>query len=87
MHKVKRVAVTSSIAAIRSVRPANWPANGTFDESFWSDPSEDNPNCSTYNRSKTLAEKVVWNFLDGLPEEERFEAVTLNPALIFGPAH
>lgn len=85
-HSIRRLVITSSIAAVRSVRPENWPADSTFDESFWSDPAEDNPSCSTYNRSKTLAEKAAWNFQEALPEGERFEIVTLNPALIIGPA-
>ena len=79
--------MTSSIAAIRSVRPENWPADNTFDESSWSDPAEDNPNCSVYNRSKTLAERAAWDFREALPEADRFELVTINPALVMGPAH
>jgi len=38
-------------------------------------------------RSKTLAERAAWDFQAALPEEERFDIVVLNPALIFGPAH
>lgn len=83
---VQRLVITSSIAAVRSVRPENWPADNTFNESHWSDPAEDNPSCSTYNRSKTLAEKAAWNFRDALPESEKFDIVVLNPALIMGPA-
>jgi len=39
-----------------------------------------------YEKSKTLAEKAAWDFLYGLPEEERFELVTINPVLILGPS-
>ena len=84
---VRRLAITSSIAAIRSVMPADWPADNTFDETFWSDLREDNVGMSTYNRSKTMAEKAAWDFQAALPEGERFEVVTLNPALIIGPVH
>jgi len=85
-NRIKRLVITSSIAAIRSVLPANWPESNTFDESFFSDPAEDNPNCSTYNRSKTLAEQAAWEFQRAMPEEERFELVSINPALVMGPA-
>ena len=40
-----------------------------------------------YLESKTLAEKAAWEFLEKLPEGERFELVTVNPCLIMGPAH
>ena len=86
-NNVRRLAITSSIAAIRSVRPENWPADNTFDESFWSDTSPENTTISTYNTSKTLAEKAAWDFRESLPEAERFDIVTLNPALIMGPAN
>ena len=86
-HGVRRLAITSSIAAVRSVRPENWPADNTFDESFWSDTSPENTGISTYNTSKTLAERAAWDFQASLPEAERFDIVTLNPALIMGPAN
>ena len=83
---VRRLVITSSVAAVRSVRPENIPADNTFNESHWTDPAEDNPAGTAYNRSKTLAEKAAWDFRDALPESERFDIVTLNPALIMGPA-
>ena len=83
---VRRLVITSSIAAIRSVRPENVPADNTFNESHWTDPADDNPEANTYNRSKTLAEKAAWDFRAALPESERFDIVALNPALIMGPA-
>ena len=67
--------------------PEDWPADSTFDESSWSNLREDNPNMSTYNRSKTMAEKAAWDFQTALPEAERFEIVTINPALIMGPSY
>lgn len=82
---MRKLALTSSIAAIRSQRPENWPADNTFDETFWSDVTD--PNISTYNKSKTLAEKCAWDFREALPEAERFDIISLNPALIFGPAN
>lgn len=86
-HGVQKVAITSSIAAVRSVRGVNWPSNNTFDESSWSDTSPENTEISTYNTSKTLAEKAAWDFREALPEAERFDIIALNPALIMGPAN
>ena len=53
---VTKCVITSSIAAIRSVRPENWPADNTFDETWFSDTSPENTGISTYNKSKSLAE-------------------------------
>lgn len=38
-----------------------------------------------YSKSKTLAEKAAWDFQKALPEDEKFDIVCLNPALIMGP--
>ena len=86
-HGVQRCVITSSIAAIRDQRPENWPADNTFDESFWSDTSPENTRLTHYNKSKTLAERAAWDYQASLPESERFDIVTINPALIFGPAN
>lgn len=32
-----------------------------------------------------MAEKAAWEFQEGLPEEERFDIVTINPGLVLGP--
>jgi dihydroflavonol-4-reductase len=37
-------------------------------------------------KSKTLAEKAAWDYLNGLPESEKFELVIINPVLILGPS-
>jgi dihydroflavonol-4-reductase len=47
----------------------------------WSDLTNADP----YIKSKTLAEKAAWEFQASLPESERFEIVTINPCLVFGP--
>jgi hypothetical protein len=52
-----------------------------FTEKDWSDLDE----VRGYERSKTLAEKAAWDFLEELPKEEQFELVTINPSLILGP--
>ena len=87
IHAVQKVAITSSIAAVRGLRKVNWPIDKTFDESHWSDTSSENTEITTYEISKTLAEKVAWEFREALPEAERFDVITLNPALIMGPSN
>lgn len=83
LHKVKRVVITSSTAAIKECKPQDMPRNRTFNESNWSDP--DNMLMNSYSRSKLLAEKAAWEFQKRLPEDERFEIVVLNPSMMVGP--
>lgn len=78
-HKVKRVVVTSSIASIMFGYGSNMKE--VYDENDWSNV----PGCKAYPKSKTLAEKAAWDYLNSLPEEEKFELVTINPGLVFGP--
>lgn len=78
-HKVKRVVITSSVASI--IVNKSHTGDHVFTESDWSDPKA----CGAYEKSKTMAEKAAWDFLDSLPESERPELVTINPSLILGP--
>lgn len=79
-NKVKRVVLTSSIAAIGSGHPDE---KTNFDESDWS--LVDSPTIGAYPKSKTLAEKAAWDFIESLPEEGRLELSVINPGLILGP--
>jgi nucleoside-diphosphate-sugar epimerase len=72
---VRRVVVTSSVAAI----VAGHPASTTFDESHWSDLQAGN----AYQRSKTLAEKAAWDFVAQHPA---LELATINPVYVIGPS-
>ena len=38
-----------------------------------------------YHKSKTLAERAAWDFVKALPEQEKFELVTINPGFVMGP--
>ena len=40
---------------------------------------------TAYPKSKTLAEKTIWNFIDSFPKDSQFDAVTINPGFILGP--
>lgn len=73
--KVERLVLTSSIAAIMSKKKNH------FTTADWSDAPNDKP----YPKSKHLAEKAAWDYLAKLPENEKFELVTINPGLIIGP--
>ncbi len=60
----------------------NRPA-GKFTEANWSEPEacgDDN-----YSKSKVLAEKAAWKFVEDLPAEEKFELTTVLPAFVMGP--
>jgi len=75
---VRRVVVTSSVAAVRgSVASAAAPLT----EADWSDP--DDPKLSPYARSKTIAERAAWDLVRERGEEEKLAVV--NPGAILGP--
>src|SRR5246127_2826351 len=75
---VKRVALTSSFAAIgygHKVREA------PFTEADWTDPNGDD--VAPYTKSKTLAERAAWDFL--AREGGALELSVINPVGVFGP--
>ena len=52
------------------------PVDGIFNESHWSNP--DRPEgIQPYAKSKVLAERTAWDFVAALPEDQKFELVTL----------
>jgi len=57
-HKVKRIVITSSVAAISHVAPEN--ELDAYDETSWSDLVA--CDFSAYVKSKTLAERAAWDF-------------------------
>ena len=79
-HKVKRVLITSSIAAIYGQKPEN--QKQVYTEDDWTDINT----VGAYEKSKTLAERAAWDYLLSIPESERFELVIINPVLILGPS-
>ena len=60
-NKCKRVVITSSVASVMVTRPHEDKSH--FTEEDWSDI----PSCSPYEKSKTMAEKAAWDFLNDLP--------------------
>ncbi len=77
-HGVKRVVVTSSIAAVRLAKGADVK---TLDEGDWTDPDEEG--LTPYVRSKTIAERAAWDLVKERGAEDRLAVV--NPGAIVGP--
>ena len=77
-HGVKRVVVTSSVAAIRLAKGAE---NKTLTEDDWTDPDEEG--LTAYVRSKTIAEQAAWDLVKERGAEDRLAVV--NPGAIIGP--
>jgi len=76
---VKRVVMTSSFAAVSY---GAQPKDGVFTEENWSD--LDAPDTQPYVKSKTLAERAAWEFIER--EGSGLELSVINPVGIFGPA-
>ena len=77
-HNVKKVVLTSSVAAIFDTLEEKT----YYDETDWSDP--ENPSISHYSKSKTLSERAAWDFVKN--EGNPFELAVINPALVIGPS-
>jgi len=75
---VKRVVLTSSMAAIMGNKKS-----GTMRPEDWADVSE--PKMSTYFKSKTLAEKAAWEFVNAQTGDDKLELTVINPGGVFGP--
>jgi nucleoside-diphosphate-sugar epimerase len=78
---VKRVVVTSSVAAIYSdaIDCQNAP-NGILTEDVWNTTSS--LDYQPYSYSKTLAEKAAWEMAE---KQSRWDLVTVNPSFVMGP--
>jgi nucleoside-diphosphate-sugar epimerase len=73
----RRVVLTSSFAAIGYT-----PKPGSeYDETDWTDP--DTPGLPPYPRSKAIAERTAWDFIE--KEGGDTELVVVNPTFILGP--
>ncbi|KIF76918.1 epimerase [Streptomyces sp. 150FB] len=75
---VKRVVTTS---AANTASPSSYATEGVTDETLWTDP--DDPTLIPYRRSKTLAERAAWDFMDGY--RGATELTTVLPGAVFGP--
>jgi len=59
-NKVKRVVITSSVAAIMYMTPTEVPVDNHYTEKCWSNPEGNH--IAAYAKSKTLAEQAAWSF-------------------------
>lgn len=75
---VRRVVMTS---AANAASPSSYATEGVTDETLWTDP--DDPTLIPYRRSKTLAERAAWDFMDG--HDGPTELTTVLPGAVFGP--
>ena len=80
-HKagVRRVVQVSSNAAISAGHSGE---NKIFTEADWSDVEK---NIGAYSKSKTLAERAAWDFINGAENLNKMELAVINPPLILGP--
>jgi dihydroflavonol-4-reductase len=78
---VKRIVLTSSVAAVRRPGPGSVANGRDLTEDDWNDP--DNPHTTPYTRSKTIAERAAWDFMRAEGAEDRL--VTVQPGAIIGP--
>lgn len=84
---VRRVIITSSFAAIISEALINSP-DTTFSESSWNPVTLadiHNSPATAYRASKTLAERAAWDFVASSENNAKFDLVTVNPPMVFGP--
>ena len=77
---VKKVVLTSSVAAVAY----GHEKSKIYDESDWSNTGDDS-GITPYAKSKTLAEKAAWDFLDTLDSDNKFDFTVINPVGVFGP--
>ncbi len=76
---VKRVVVTSSVAAVAY---GHGDTGGrTLTEEDWSVPEK----CEAYQKSKTLAERAAWDFIAKQPAGRGLELAVINPGFVAGP--
>ena len=79
---IKALAVTSSIAAVTSVRAK---PEHEFTEDDWCD--ADNVKKLPYSIAKTQSEKELWKFYDQYGKERSLSMTVVNPVVVTGPAY
>ena len=78
---VRRVVLTSSVAAVRNGEGGALKGERELTEHDWSDPAD--PRMTPYARSKVIAERAAWDFMREHGALERL--VTVQPGAIVGP--
>jgi nucleoside-diphosphate-sugar epimerase len=75
----QRVVLTSSMAAVAS---GHDPTGRVFTEDDW---ANIDGKIDAYGKSKALAERAAWNFINQLPAGQGPELVSINPSYVLGP--
>ena len=80
---IKRVVVTSSVAAVSTglLGNSNNPPDYVYTEKDWSPEA----GCPPYEMSKLKAEEAAWDFVKKLDDNKHFELAVVNPAYVQGP--
>ncbi|KAH6903380.1 D-lactaldehyde dehydrogenase [Coprinopsis sp. MPI-PUGE-AT-0042] len=86
---VKRIVITSSVAAVMTV--TSEPSN--FSEKDWNEASikeveekgREADTMTKYRASKTLAEKAAWAFYNENRDKVKWDISVINPPFVFGP--
>jgi dihydroflavonol-4-reductase len=76
---VQKVVLTSSFAAVGYGHPRE---KEVYTEEDWSSVDGE---ISAYAKSKTLAEKAAWEFVENLEESKKFNLTVINPVAVTGP--
>ena len=76
---VQKVVLTSSFAAVGYGHSRE---KEVYTEEDW---SRVDGEISPYAKSKTLAEKAAWEFVESLEESKKFELTVINPVAVTGP--
>ena len=75
---IKRVVLTSSVASMLG------DINGSdINQDSWTNVNA--KNATAYLKSKTLAEKSAWDFINAQEGENKLELVVVNPGPVYGP--
>ena len=77
---VKKVILTSSVAAIQY---GHKDSNKKFNHDDWS--IIDGTNVTPYVKSKTIAEKAAWDFINN-QDNKTLELTVINPSFVLGPS-
>ena len=77
-NNIKKIVVTSSLVAMVGDKK-----KATLDQESWTNPEFDK--VSAYMKSKTFAEKAVWDFYRAQDPKDKMEVTVVNPGPIYGP--
>ena len=75
---VNRVVLTSSVVSMMGHQKT-----GSYDTSTWTDVNHSL--VTAYQKSKTLAEKAAWDFINNQTGDHTLELTVINPGAVLGP--